>query len=47
MTGENKEDRKDQRTRIVVLGSGWGACSFLKALNKHDAEVLGLFEFDI
>lgn len=36
--GENKEDRKDQRTRIVVLGSGWGACSFLKALNKRDAE---------
>lgn len=24
---------------MVVLGSGWGACSFLKAMKKSDAEV--------
>lgn len=36
--GADTEDRTDKRIRVVVLGSGWGACSFVKALKKRDAE---------
>jgi len=37
-TGADAQDRRTKRVRVVVLGSGWGACSFLKAMKKSDAE---------
>ena len=37
--GADAQDRRQKRIRVVVLGSGWGACSFLKAMKKSDAEV--------
>lgn len=38
--GADAPDRKTKRVRVVVVGSGWGACSFVKAMRKYDAEVL-------
>lgn len=39
VAGADAQDRRQKRIRVVVLGSGWGACSFLKAMKKTDAEV--------
>jgi NADH:ubiquinone reductase (non-electrogenic) len=37
-TGADAADRKTKRIRVVVVGSGWGACSFIKAMRKDDAQ---------
>jgi hypothetical protein len=37
--GADAADRKTKRIRVVVVGSGWSACSFIKAMRKDDAQV--------
>jgi hypothetical protein len=39
--GADAPDRKTKRIRVVVVGSGWGAMSFIKAMRKDDAQVQG------
>lgn len=37
--GADAPDRRTKRVRIVVIGSGWGAMSLIKAMRKEDSEV--------
>lgn len=37
-TGADAPDRRTKRIRVVVVGSGWGAMSFIKAMRKEDSE---------
>ena len=37
--GADAADRKTKRIRVVVVGSGWSAMSFIKAMRKDDAQV--------
>ena len=33
---DSHKTRSTGKQRVVVLGSGWGACSFVKALSKKE-----------